>query len=381
MTSSEVTPSLQDLYNNFSAAGVTLDEAAAQGLARAGIIAPTAVQKSAFPVILKQQSAIIQAPTGTGKTLSYLLPLLQRLREDPACRVLILAPSPELALQILHTVEGCKVPGLSICSLVNSGNIERQKDKLKKKPRLVVGTPGRVLEMIDLRKLVASTITTLVLDEADQTMIGDNENKLRKICSRPEVNWQIILASATIGLRAELFAKDTMPEEHVWLRIVDTQLPRTLQHHVLMTDLKNKEQALVEWVESLGKDRALVFVNKPYTVAKLYHALTDAGIRCLTISAERGKQARQEALEGLKKGSIQVIVATDTAARGLDIKQLYWVVSFDVPPSKEAYLHRAGRTARAGKKGACLTLATSKDSALLQSHARALDIEFTPLRR
>ena len=359
--------------------GVDMPEFLHKALASNGITAPTGVQRAAMEPVLSGDDVLIQSGTGTGKTLAYLLPLLQRVRADASCRVLIVAPSPELAMQILRQVEIYKGPGISSASLVGSGNIGRQKERLKKHPQVMVGTPGRVLEMIFARKLQTKHIKALVLDETDLILSEKNDEELREICSRPEFKAQVVLASATFGKYAEAFARDHMSPDRHRVQVDMTPLHANIDHRYLKLRGERDPEDLLRVIAECGIEAGLVFVHKSYNVAKLFHALQAEGISCDTVSAERSKQQREQAIEAFRKGKVRMLVATDAAARGLDIKDLRWVIHYEMPNDKNSYVHRAGRTGRAGQTGTSLLLVTPGDMETLQRYVRELKIDISPL--
>jgi len=363
----------------FAATGLDITELIAKCLEREGITEPTAVQAAAIPPVLSGKDVVIQAGTGTGKTLSYLLPLIERLRKDPSARIVVMAPSPELAMQILRTMETYKGPEIRSASLVGSGKIDRQKDKLKKHPQIIVGTPGRVLEMIFARKVQTKTIKALVLDEIDQILSEENEAALREICSRPEFQSQIIVASATIGRRGDAFIHDHMSEDRVRLQLQASPLKQNIRHHYALFAGERNETALVRLIRKLDIDQVLVFVHHSYNIAKLFHAFTEQKIACATLSAAGNKLQRQQALEAFKKREARVLVATDTAARGLDIPDLEWVIHFELANDHQSYLHRSGRTGRAGKTGTSIVMITEDELPALERQARELNLQFEPL--
>jgi superfamily II DNA/RNA helicase len=364
----------------FAKTGLEVSDALARSLEKQGITAPTAVQEAAIPVVLAGQDLVMQSGTGTGKTLAYLLPLLQRASHDPELRVVIMAPSPELAMQILRTAEAHKPPTLRSASLIGSGNIERQKDRLKQHPQLIVGTPGRVLEMIFTRKLKAATIRVLVLDEIDQILSEQNDAELREICSRPEVDCEIIVASATFGKRGDAFAHDFMAPERVRLQLQASPLKQNIRHLVAVFAGQRDEAALARLLRELEIDAALVFVKNGFYVARLFNSLREHGVPVATLSAAGDKRQREQALEAFKRREVRVLVATDAAARGLDVKDLAWVIHFEPANDKEAYLHRAGRTARAGNEGTSVIMVTERELPVIERQARELKIELEELR-
>ena len=367
------------MTDTFATTGIEITEWLTRSLGKDGIVGPTPVQVAAIPAVLSGKDVVIQSGTGTGKTLAYVLPLLQRARQDTTFRVVIIAPSPELAMQILRTVEAYKGPGLKSASLVGSGNIERQKERLKEHPQVLVGTPGRVLEMIFARKVQTRSIKALVLDEIDQILSPQNEAELREVCSRPEFDSQILVASATFGKRGEAFAHDYMGADLCRLQLQASPLIQNIAHHYVVFPDQRSEIALVRLLEEREIDLALVFVHKSYYVAKLFHALKEHQIPCATLSAEGDKRRRQQAIDALKHREVRVLVATDAAARGLDIKDLAWVIHFELANDKNAYLHRAGRTGRAGKTGTSVVMVTRDELPILERQARELRVEFSAL--
>ena len=338
----------------FSVDGLLATPVVTAALARDAISTPTPVQTAAIAPILAGRDILVQSGTGTGKTLAYLLPLLQRAAADATLRVVVMAPSPELAVQILRVVEAYSAPHVTSVGLVGGGNIERQKDKLKKHPQVLVGTPGRVLELIFMRKIKTALIGALVLDEIDAILSAKNEEDLQEICSRPEFKAQIICASATFGVRAQAFAKRFMRLDHDAIKVAQSRtLNPLITHHVLHHDPQHgqKDAVLADFIVQQGIQRAIIFVNKLYAVTHLYGYLNERGIPSVGLSGERNKQERQKALTRLKDGSVQIVIATDTAARGLDIKDLGWVIHYEAAHDAETYLHRAGRVGRARRGG------------------------------
>ena len=370
------------MVTRFEIPGLTLHESTAHALTQAGIATPTPVQLRATPEVLAGKDVLIQSATGTGKTLAYLLPLLQRIAADDSQRVVIMAPSPELAVQILRAVETYKPPQVRCAGLIGTGNIDRQKDKLKKHPHIMVGTPGRVLELWLARKIKTAQVRTLVLDEVDKILAPQNAKPLSQICSRPEFTAQLVYASATLGERAHAFADRFMNAERVSTHVVGQPVldGATIQHFGLdVRSATDKEGLLLELLDSGRLERVLLFVNKLYLVSHLYNVLSERGIKCAGLSSERTKHTREQALTGFKSGQVQVLIATDAAARGLDIADLEWVLHFDLPQEPETYVHRSGRVGRAGKQGNSLAFVTQRDTHTLKRYQSTLGVQLSPL--
>ena len=365
--------------SHFTVDGLELPKFLADGIARAGIVEPTAVQHEAIPPVLARRDVIIQSPTGTGKTLAYLLPLLQRVRADDTLRVVVMAPSPELTIQILRVVEAFAGPGISSGSLIGGGNSDRQKDTLKRKPRILVGTPGRVLDLIFARKLKTADIGALVLDETDEILSPQNEASLREIASRPEFKAQLIFASATTGEKALRLARDLMDPDFVRVTVGAERLPEPIGHYFMTFEAQRKEVWLAKVIKEQRIERALVFVNKLQNVAHLYRFLNDHGVPSVALSSERSRHDREESVGKLKQGEARVLVATDAAAHGLDLPGLDWVIHYDVARDSEVYVHRAGRTGRAGRAGSSVTMVARHEMFLLKRYSADLGIEFRAL--
>jgi ATP-dependent RNA helicase DeaD len=364
-----------------------------RSLERAGISRPMPVQSAAFPAIREGRSAILRSGTGTGKTLAYLLPLFERLRSagDGAKdrRVLILAPAPELAMQIFRVAESHVPAGVRPASLIGSGNPERQIEKLRARPTLLVGTPGRVFELIARRKLAANSIATLVLDEGDRILSPENDLLLRDLLSRPECAPQIVIASATIGERAvgifERFgSRRSSPAgaiegaerlEPVRIEIADASLSGAMRHHVHVVPAEHKDAVLARFLSARRRARSLVFVSDIRAVPRVIERLARRNIRSEGISSSHGKERRRASVASFASGEVHVLVSTDALARGLDFEHVDWVIHFDPARDSETYLHRSGRTARAGREGDVLSLLSPKEAFLAKRYSEDLGIE------
>jgi ATP-dependent RNA helicase DeaD len=344
---------------------------------RDGIHTPTPVQAAAVGPILAGRDVVAYSGTGTGKTLAYLLPLLQRAAEDNGFRILVMAPSPELAIQILRVAETFKLPGTGSVGLVGGGNIERQKDKLKKHPQVMVGTPGRILELVMLKKIKMPTLGAFVLDEADEILSAVNQEPIYDLCGHPNFDAQLICASASFGPASDLFVNQFMRPDHALLRLDAQPLRENIAHIAVPYDPVRKEVELIRLVDRLRVDRALVFVNRLPHVAHLYSFLNERDIPTSGLSGSGNKATRQRAVEDFKKGKTRLLVATDAVARGLDIQGLQWVIHYEMARTAQTYLHRAGRTGRAGAEGHSVVMVAPAEAHLLRRYATDLHIDFT----
>lgn len=370
------------MNQSFAALGVAGELTAA--LARAGISVPTEIQARVIPLALAGRDVVGQSATGTGKTLAYLLPLLQKIdtgrRETQA---IILAPTHELAIQILREIEnlagGAATP-VTATPLIGQVNITRQIENLRAKPHIVVGSAGRMLELIQKKKLGAHTVKTIILDEADRLLDDSNWDSVRAVVRTTLKDRQLMLFSATITPAALARARELTAAAELATAAGPTAVPAGITHLCFTADRRDKIEVLRKLVTHLDIAQALVFVNNSHdidiTVAKLnYHGVTAAGLSAGAVKADR-----QKALADFRHGKIRLLVASDLAARGLDIPGVEVVVNLDLPEDAQVYLHRVGRTGRAGRAGTAISLATAPETELLAGFARMLKISIVAKR-
>jgi ATP-dependent RNA helicase DeaD len=358
--------------------GFELTETVLRGFEHDGIRVPTAVQRAAIEPVLTGRHVVIESGTGTGKTLAYVLPLLQRLRRSPEGRVVCFAPAAELAMQTLRTVERYKEPDLKVCSLLSTSNQKQQRARFQQSTRFVVGTPPCILEMYSQRKLKG--VTTVVLDEPEPILAGRDAEFLWEVLSRPEPKVQLIFAAATFGANAERWIRERMGEDAVRTRIADDPLRSRITHAVVrVRDDATKDRQLASFIEE-HCERAVVFVNQPHLVRHLYRFLNERRLATVTVSHERPKAECKQALADFNRSQKRVLLTTDRAATGLDLPGVDWVLNYELPMSAEAYVHRAGRTARAGKVGQSVLFVTDAERPRLERIARDLQIAFQPVR-
>src|SRR6478735_260866 len=365
----------------FAATGLEIDSATLAAFQADGISEPTPVQLAAIPAILAGQHVIIQSGTGTGKTLAYLLPVLQRLRSPDSGRSLIFAPATELALQTQRVADRYKHPSINTGALVSTSNTRKQKAKVTQSTRLIVGTPGRILEQFAERKLKG--VTTIVLDEPDPILATKGADYLREILSRPEPKVQLIFAAATLGTHARRLAEEFMGDARVHTQVSKTADPLLTQisHQYLNVRAESaKDIQLAHFIEEAKCKRAIVFVNQPNLIRHLYRFLGERRLKPVSLSTERSKLDRQNALRAFTTSEARVLLTTDEAMTGIDIPDVEWVLHFELPNSALAYVHRAGRTGRAGKSGHSIVLVTRDDRARQERIAKELGLRFTSAR-
>lgn len=324
---------------------------------------PTAVQAKAMPLISAGKNIMFQSETGTGKTFAYLLPLLTRLMatENPGknVRLMIASPTYELASQIKGQIQA--ISGIKCALLIGGAPIARQIDMLKEKPEVVIGGPARLLELIHLKKLKADAIETLVLDEADRLLAKELRDDTEALLERLPVKVQLIGNSATVsdytrtilqkardGLSRGAAVEDriellTLPMEDV--------LRKRITHWAIFAERRDKIDTLRKFINAVKPEKLLVFTGRNDQIDNITSKLQFKDIECASLSSRTDKKERKAAIDRFRSGKIKVLVTTDLTSRGLDIPGITHVVQMDLPEKEDFFIHRSGRTARAGKTG------------------------------
>ena len=360
--------------------GFDLTDTIQRGFTEEQIEAPTAVQRDGIAAILAGKQVVLHSGTGTGKTLAYLLPVMQRLRDATTGRTVVMTPATELAMQIARTANLYKEEALNVGTAVSSVKHGRQKSRITKSTRLIIGTPGRILELYAEKKLKG--VTTMVLDEPDPILNSKGGDFLCEILRRPEPKVQLIMAGATLGPRAQALIAEKMGEERVYVEPGEDPLHENIAHHFVgVKGSMGKDVTLARFLDENRCERAIVFVNKGKVISHLYRYLNEHGHDTVTLSEERSQHQRKEAMRAMREGDAKVLVTTDAASRGLDFFDIPWVFHYDMPSSHHAYVHRAGRTGRAGKVGTSVAILTDKERSVLKRVTKELAITCTPFQR
>ncbi|MDX9871925.1 MAG: DEAD/DEAH box helicase [Clostridia bacterium] len=344
------------------------------------ITAPTEVQERTIPAVLSGRNLVVQSPTGSGKTLAYLLPLVQKLDlETKHLEILVLAPSRELATQVLQVVRTLAGERFKAVSLIGGASSERQVDALKEKPKIAVGTPGRVLELLKMRKINGQAIRTIVIDEADKMFSGGFMNDVRAIFKATLKSRQLLFYSATIpqALREEIPGLEG--ETEFVLIGEKSRVPATIRHFYILCDPVKRTQVLEKLFNFYQPKRAMVFIQRNEGVGPLAGRLQETGFAAAALHADLSQQYRRDVLQKFRRGHAAVLVTTDLLARGIDVEEIDFVFNYDLPADEEFYLHRVGRTGRAGREGAAVTFLEEKQKFIIGKYTRYLKVEFTQI--
>jgi len=343
------------LESNFSDIGVNPD--ILKILDKLSLTSPTPIQKQAIPVVLKGTDIVGIAQTGTGKTFAFGIPIIQKLLSSSG-QALVLVPTRELALQVNESIRKL-ADRLNINTIVLIGgeNISRQFFELKRRPRLIIATPGRLIDHLKRKSIKLDQIKTLVLDEADMMLDMGFLPQIEEILRSVPKERQTMLFSATMPvLIANLATKYLKLPIRIEVAPQGTIVKNVTQEMIVL-EAKDKMKYLEKIIKE-NEGSILIFVRTRYGVKNIAKKLISNGHKATEIHSDLSQGQRKRALDSFKSGRSRIMVATDVAARGLDVKGIELVINYDLPDSSSDYVHRIGRTARAGKKGKAISLAT-----------------------
>ncbi len=345
-----------------------------KGIESIGYQQLTPIQKMAIPQIRRGFDVLANAQTGTGKTAAFALPLMQKLMEGDEivakakAKVLVLAPTRDLAEQIANsfTTYGKFTP-LKVVSVVGGIDHAKQAAKLKQGSHIIVATPGRLIEQIQLGNVSLSDVASVVLDEADRMLDMGFIADIRKILQHCSETHQTLLFSATYPNSVKQFAQTTLKSPKIIQANRDNETASTVKHIVYPVEAKRKLELLSELICRKGWQQVLVFVNMKEDVQLIVDELTQYGVRVGVCHGDKTQGNRRRALREFKEGKTQILVATEVAARGLDIAGLPRVINFDLPYLAEDYVHRIGRTGRAGNQGFAISFVCREEEHTLSA--------------
>ena len=362
-----------------------LSEATRKALDKKGFTQATAIQGGAIPYFMEWKDVVAKAPTGTGKTFAFGIPMVEHVDpESDQIQGLILAPTRELAIQIRDELRDlCAFrEGVRVVCLYGGQPIDKQITQLKNKPQIVVATPGRLMDHMKRRTVKLDSVQTVVLDEADRMLDMGFIQDVTRILDKMPHRKNLGLFSATISREVMdiswVYQRDPV---EITVRPVEENRPDIQQYRIELSGREQKLDTMVALLNAGGDERAIAFCNTKNMTVRLAGLLKMRGISCQAIHGDIQQRVREQTLKKFKDGKIRVLVATDVAARGLDIDDVDVVFNYDVPDEQEYYIHRIGRTGRAKKHGVAYTLvATVTEAVKMRDIARNTRMEIQLLK-
>ena len=342
-----------------------------------GVAKPTPIQEQSIPFVMNGKDVIAQAQTGTGKTFAFILPILEKIdKQAKHVQALIVTPTRELALQITDEFEKLTkdIDGVDVLAVYGGQDVEKQLKKLKKNVQIVVGTPGRLLDHIGRGTVQLSEVSFLVLDEADQMLHIGFLNEVEDIIKETPKTRQTMLFSATMPEGIRILANKHMRKPE-YIQVEKTQGPAENVKLVAIHTIDRAKQAtLIQLVETHRPYMAVIFCRTKRRVSKLYEVLKSHKFLCDELHGDLSQSKREQVMKRFRDGEIQLLIATDVAARGLDVEGVTHVFNYDIPQDAESFVHRIGRTGRAGTKGLAITFYSSDDRPTLDMIEKELTI-------
>lgn len=337
-----------------------IDQDLAEALAEKGITAPFPIQEQAIPVALRGQDLIGQAKTGTGKTLGFGLPLLQRIGlEADTVRGLIIVPTRELAIQVAEDlIQAAKNRPIKFATIYGGKAYSGQIEDLKAGAQVVIGTPGRLIDLMQQRILNLSHVSELVLDEADRMLDLGFLSDIEKLVDRLPAVRHTMLFSATMPAPIVALARRFMTKP-LHIRVSDPEACVTqanIEHHIFRTHNMDKDEVIARILQAEGREKVVIFTKTKRAASRLSEELIDRGFKIASVHGDMNQEARERSMNSFRSGKRDVLVATEVAARGIDVDDVTHVINHTIPEDAESYLHRVGRTGRAGNTGIAVTM-------------------------
>jgi ATP-dependent RNA helicase DeaD len=359
-----------------------LPEEICRALLSSGYEFPTAIQAATIPAMLEGRDVLGQAQTGTGKTAAFALPLLSRIDvNNPATQVLVLAPTRELAIQVSESFQryAQHMRGLRVAPIYGGQAYATQIHALQRGVHVVVGTPGRVMDHMRENRLRVDTLQCLVLDEADEMLRMGFVDDVRWVLEQTPSNRQVALFSATMPQAIREIADKHLKNPHVIA--IDSQLrsAETIRQRFVLVEHRSKFEALLRILEAEDHEGMIIFVKTRLATVELADNLTKMGHTSVALNGDIAQAQRERTVEQLKQGVFNILVATDVAARGLDVQRVTHVINYDLPIDSEAYVHRIGRTGRAGRSGEAIVFIAPRQRGFLREIDRAAGEMIQPM--
>ena len=362
-----------------------LSQKIADTLRNSDIVAPTFIQEKSIPLIIEGKDVVMQSHTGSGKTFAYLLPIYNKQEEIIAkgAQVVIIVPTRELAMQIYHEVQDFSKNSqieLKAAVLFGSVNINKQIEKLKDKPQIIIGTSDRVLALIQKKKIAAHTVKTFIVDEADKLLDKSNLAGLIAVRKTLMRDTQNIFASATFSAKNIELIKTISPDCALVQSSEKEEIPSNISHQYIVCDKRDKIPTLRSLVGIAKPKKSLVFINELDQIHVAIDKLQYHGFDCDGVHSDTSKQERQKNLKDFELGKLNFLVATDVAARGLHINDITAIFHLSISEDPSDYLHRAGRAGRDGQPSVSINIVEPKELALLDKYKNRFGIKLQEIK-
>lgn len=380
---------------------LVINEKLIKGLVKQNITEPTKVQSLTIEKIRENKDLLVNSETGSGKTLAYLLPMFEKI--DTTMRetqVLVLAPTHELVMQIANQskllAENSNMD-VTTFAIIGEVNIQKQIKNIKAmKPHIVVGTAGRLLDLIQQKKLRVHDVKTIILDEVDSLVSGKGEGIVEKIIKTTLRDRQLLGFTASLDEKSESFCDYMMKDMEIIKATDQSAINPNINHMYIYGDRREKFTILRKALSSAKAKRAIVFVNDEDSIEVVNEKLNYHNYKAVCISGKMSKEDRKNAMTSFRSGKAAILVSSDLSARGLDIPDVSHIFNLDFPPSKNEYLHRCGRSARGNKKGTAISIITNQNLNTIRDYKRQfkinmnaveikegkfVDVDFTKLKK
>ncbi len=342
-----------------------------------GYSTPTPIQNRTIPLLLQGRDILAQAQTGTGKTAAFALPLLSNIdRSQKKPQILVLTPTRELAIQVAESFKAyaANMKNINILPIYGGQSISVQLNQLRKNPQIIVGTPGRVMDHLRRKTLSLDTIKALVLDEADEMLKMGFKEDIEWILEHTSVEKQVALFSATMPSEIKRVARTHLKNAEEIIIESKKDTAALIDQYFWIVSGINKLDALTRILEVEKAEACLIFAKTKVATIDLAEKLEQRGHSCSALNGDMSQEARERTIEQLKNGALSIVVATDVAARGLDVERISHIINYDMPENSETYTHRIGRTGRAGRSGKAILFVSSRETRMLSTIERSLKI-------
>jgi ATP-dependent RNA helicase DeaD len=345
------------------------------------IIKPTKIQELSISKIAENKDVIMQSETGSGKTLAYLLPLIERINYDKReNQFIVLVPTHELAVQVnevLNTLADKSTLNIKSTVIMGDVNIKRQVEKLKDKPQFVIGSPGRILELIKMKKISAHTVKTVVIDECDKLLDKNNLAVVNDVIRTTLRDRQLVMTSATLTEEALNIGKSLMKSPEIVKCNNDSTINTNINNLYIVCDKRDKVLILRKLMASIKPKKAIAFINKTDEIEILASKLKYHGLKVDGIHGSFVKNQRQKTMLDFKSQRINLLISSDLSARGLDIDDVTHIFNVDLPEDINTYVHRSGRTARGDKSGTVISIVSPNEISQLKNYSKKLNFKLT----